>query len=118
MRYKYVDEDYVGLHLLLWPTISEFIKDGTTYIICQEPFRPKGGWNFGMCKHVYHPRCLILPMVMRKQCAQCKALFYLRLYKTFGLEDYMPEHFEFDEENLMGTMNRGHWGKDMLWMWK
>jgi hypothetical protein len=36
----------------------------------------------------------------------------------FGLQGFMPLHYEFDAENLPGDENRSHWGKDMLWMWK
>ena len=117
-RYKYVEEGHNGPHPLLWPNVPDFVHNGDICIICQQPFGPEGGWTLGTCGHVYHPMCLIPYMVTRKRCASCRAPFHPRMYKMFGLEGYMPLHYEFDEDNLPGAENRSHWGSNMVWMWK
>ena len=117
-RYRYAAEGHVGAHPLLWPSVPDFVKDGTTCVMCQEPFGPEGGWSLGTCPHLYHPGCLISHMMTRKRCVFCKAPFHSRLYKMFGLEAHQPEHYEHNEDNLPGPANRAHWGKDMVWLWK
>jgi hypothetical protein len=117
-QYRYSPRLRDGTMPLVWPAVPDFVKDGTMCIICQEPFGPEGGWNLGTCGHLYHPMCLAPHMVTRRRCAQCKAPFHPRLYKTFGLQAHMPEHYEHNEENLPGGANAAHWGKDMTWLWK
>ena len=119
-RYRYGDNDAqgnpVGLRPLLWPKVPRYVTDGSVCIMCNCPFGPEGAYSLGTCPHVYHPQCLIPYMVTRKRCAECKAPFHPRLYKMFGLENHMPLHYEYDEDNL--PLERTEWGKDMVWMWK
>lgn len=116
--HRYPDDDpNNGPNPLVWPDVPNYVKDGTTCIMCLSPFGPKGGWSLGTCRHMYHPVCLIPHMVTRKRCPGCKAPFHNRLYKMFGLENHMPLHFEYTAENLRSEDSKKEWGKDMVWLW-
>jgi len=86
----------------LWPTPATFVEDGESCIMCLNPFGPEGGIAVGTCRHMFHPICLIGFMVIRSRCPLCKAPFHKRLYNLFGLEQYMPPHWEYNATNALG----------------
>ncbi len=96
---------------ILWPTP----QNGESCLICCSPFGPKGTWILGTCQHMYHPQCLIILMVARKRCPQCRARFHWRLYGQLNLWMAMPQHWEY---NRLNTPNRSQaWGAYMKWIW-
>ena len=105
-----------GSQSLVWTKPANFVVDGTNCTICCNPFGPEGGWCLGTCGHYFHPICLISLMVNRRRCPQCMTPLHERLYTVFGLTEYMPPHWEYNEDNA--PQNPNMWGVDLVWSWK
>ena len=100
----------------LWAAPAKFVFDRTTCCICCNAFGLEGGYRLGTCKHMYHPICLIVHMLIRRHYCQCKAPFHERFYELFGLCSYMPPSWEHTLENTLGMPSK--WGKDLVWNWR
>ncbi len=53
-------------------------KWGMCYLLL--PFGPKGARILGTCQHMYHRQCLIILMVARRRCPQCKVGHFTNAY--------------------------------------
>jgi hypothetical protein len=95
---------------LLWPTPQPFTQNGELCLICCSPFGLEGAWILGTCQHMCHPQCLIILMLARRRCSQCRAPFHRCLYKQFNLRTTMPQHWEY---NMFNKPNKPQaWGVD------
>jgi hypothetical protein len=84
-----------------------FTKNGDQFVICYNLYGPKGAWQLGTCHHMYHLPCLIMLMVARRRCPQCKAPFHRHLYAKVNIQTAMLKHWEYNWYNTSIDLNHG-----------
>lgn len=102
---------------IFWPSPQPFIKNGDRCVICYNLCGPQGPRQLGTCQHIlYHPRCWITLMVIRRICLQCKASFDYLLYAQFNLQVTMPKQWEYNQYDSHNQPQA--WCVNMWWIGK
>ena len=101
---------------LVWPNPHPIVFNGSVCMIYQSPFGPEGCFEVRSCGTQFHPQCLIVNMIKKRQCPHCRSPFHPRLYLQFGLRDYMPKDWVLKPWNFSFELQEFD-GENVEWSW-